>query len=193
MVEDTGDFGEHGTNPLGAFGDLDVEQLFDGQSETLLVGHHGDVVETVEVGEGLEVGPILAQLLGTAMQQADVRVGTNNLFTLELENQAQHAVSGRMLGTEVDRVVPHLAGQNVVPGRRLWGILLPDGLQAIDIVVWRKVVADGDQTSSLALIAGRSVPPKGRGRKGTSRIEVVEDGGALAHTMSLGIAPSESE
>ena len=193
MVEDTGNFGEQGTNPLGAFGDLNVEQLLDGQSKTLLVGHHRDVVETVKVRERLEVGPVLAQLLGAAMQKADVGVGTNNLFTLELENQAQHTVSGRMLGTEVDRVVPHLAGQDVILRGRSRGTVRLQSLQTVEILVGRKVLADRDQTGSLALVAVLGIPSEGGGRKGAGRVEVVEDGGTGAHTMSLGIAPSESE
>jgi hypothetical protein len=50
MIEDAGDFTEHGTNPLRSVGDLNVEQLLHRQRETLLVGHHRDVVEPVEVG-----------------------------------------------------------------------------------------------------------------------------------------------
>jgi len=53
VVKDTGDLSKQGTDPLGSVGDLDVEQLLNGKRETLLVGHHGDVVETVEVWKSL--------------------------------------------------------------------------------------------------------------------------------------------
>ena len=47
----------------------------------------------------------LGELLGAAVQQADVRIGALDDFAVEFEHQAEHAVRGRMLGTEVDGVV----------------------------------------------------------------------------------------
>lgn len=120
VVFDTGDFAKQGTDVLCSLGDLDVEQLLDGQREALLVGHHRDVVQTVKVGQGLQVGAVLDELLGAAVQQADVGVGTHNLLSVELQNQAQHAVGSGMLGAEVDGVVsdlPALGGAAVVGGR----------------------------------------------------------------------------
>jgi hypothetical protein len=116
VVQDAGDFTKHGTDPLGTLWDLNVEQLLNSKGETLLVGHHGNVVETIKVGQGLEVCLVLDQLLGTTVQQTDVGVCADNLFTIELENQTQDTVSGRMLGTEVDSVVADLAGVRVLVG-----------------------------------------------------------------------------
>ena len=39
---------------LGPEGDIDVEKLFNGKREALLVAHHGDVVEAVKVGQSLQ-------------------------------------------------------------------------------------------------------------------------------------------
>jgi hypothetical protein len=47
----------------------------------------------------------LGQLLGGAVQQADVRIGALDDFAVELEHQAQHAVGRGMLRPEVERVV----------------------------------------------------------------------------------------
>lgn len=109
VVQDTCDLAKQGANPLGALGDLDVEELLDSQGEALLVGHHGHVVEAVEVGQGLQIRLVLDQLLGASVQQTDVRIGADNLLSAELENKTQHAVGGGMLGAEVDGVVADFA------------------------------------------------------------------------------------
>ena len=88
VVQDTGHLAEHGADVLGALGDVDVEQLLDGEGEDLLVGHHGAVIEAVEVGQGLQVGLIFDQLLGAAVQQADVGVGADDLLAVQLKDQA---------------------------------------------------------------------------------------------------------
>jgi hypothetical protein len=93
---------EHDADVLGAQRHLDAEQLFHRQAVGVLVAHHRDVVETVQVGQGLQPGARLGQLLGGAMQQADMRIGANDDFAVEFQHQAQHAVRRRMLRTEVE-------------------------------------------------------------------------------------------
>jgi hypothetical protein len=117
MVENTSDLAEQSSNPLGSLRNLNVEQLLNGQREALLVGHHGDIVESVKVRQGLEICLVLDQLLGTSVEQTDVRVGSDDLFTIELENQTQHTVGSGMLGTEVDSVVSNLSVLNRVLAR----------------------------------------------------------------------------
>ncbi len=68
------------------------EQLFDGEAEGMLLVHRRDVVEPVEIGHRLQVGLGLDQLLGAAMQQADMRIDALDHLAVELEHQAQHAV-----------------------------------------------------------------------------------------------------
>lgn len=84
---------------------LDAQQLLDGHDIGVLVAHHGHVVQAVHVGQRLDEGLVLGQLLGGAVQQADMRVGALDDFAVELEDQAQHAVRGRVLRAEVERVV----------------------------------------------------------------------------------------
>ena len=55
----------------------------------------------------------LGELLGGAVQQADVRVGALDDLAVELEHQAQHAVRRRMLRPEVQRVVADLSHRAV--------------------------------------------------------------------------------
>jgi hypothetical protein len=47
----------------------------------------------------------LGELFGGAVQQADVRIGALDHFAVELQHEAQHAVRGRVLRPEVERVV----------------------------------------------------------------------------------------
>ena len=68
----------------------------------MLLVHRRDVVEPVEIADGLQVGLVLDQLLGAAVQQADVRIDALHHLAVELQHQAQHAVRGRMLRAEVD-------------------------------------------------------------------------------------------
>ena len=53
VVQHSCDLAEQRADPLGTIGDLDVQQLLNGERETLFVGHDGDIVETIEVGKRL--------------------------------------------------------------------------------------------------------------------------------------------
>jgi hypothetical protein len=109
VIQDARDFIEQHANVLSALGRLDAEQILDGQHVGVLVAHHRDVVEPVHVADRLVEGLGLRQLLGTPVQQADVRIRLLDDLTVELQHQAQHAVCGRMLRAEVHRVVADLA------------------------------------------------------------------------------------
>ena len=68
MVQDARDLGEHDTDVLRPERRLAAQQLLDGKGEGVLLGHRRDVVQTVEIGQRLEVGLVLDQLLGAAVQ-----------------------------------------------------------------------------------------------------------------------------
>src|SRR5258708_24796793 len=87
---------------LPALGHRDAEQLLGCQAERVLLVHRRDIIEPVEIGQRLQVGLVLDQLLGPAVQQADMRVDTLDHLTVELQYQAQHAVSRRVLGPEIE-------------------------------------------------------------------------------------------
>ena len=84
---------------------LDAEQLLDGEAEGVLLVHRRDIVEPIEIGHVLEVGARLHQLLGAAMQQADMRIDALDDLAVEFEHEAQHAVRRRMLRAEIDREI----------------------------------------------------------------------------------------
>ena len=81
------------------------EQPLDREHVAVLVAHHRDVVEPVHVADRLVERLALGELLGRAMQQADVRVGFLDDLAVHLEHEPQHAVRRGMLRTEVQREI----------------------------------------------------------------------------------------
>ncbi len=96
------DLGIEHADELGPLGHGDADQLLDGERIRMFLIHRRDVIEPVEIGQRLEIGLVLDQLLGAAMEQADMRVDPLNHLAVELEHQAEHAVGRRMLRAEID-------------------------------------------------------------------------------------------
>ena len=109
VIQDARDLVEHHADVLRALRDVDPEQTLDGEAVGVLVAHHGHVVETVHVRQRLDVGLVLGELLGRAMQEPDVRVGALDDFAVELEHEAQHAVGRRVLRSKVHGVVANFS------------------------------------------------------------------------------------
>ena len=108
MVQHARDLGEQDADPLAALRHLDAEQLLDAEHVGVLHAHRRDVVEPVEIRQRLQVGAVLDQLLGAAMQQPDMRVGSLHHLAVHLEHQPQDAVRGRVLRAEIDGVAVDL-------------------------------------------------------------------------------------
>ena len=68
----------------------------------MLLVHRRDIVEPVEIGHGLEIGLVLDQLLGAAVQEPDMRVDAIHDLAVELQHEAQHAVRRGVLRPEID-------------------------------------------------------------------------------------------
>ena len=81
---------------------VESQQLFSRQAERVLLVHRRDVIEPVEIPDRLQIGLVLDQLFGAAMQQADMRIDALDHFAIELEHEAQHAMRRRMLRPKVD-------------------------------------------------------------------------------------------
>ena len=116
VVEDPRDLEEHRADHLRAARHRRVRQRLHRHRVPLLLRHHRDVVEAVEVRQRLLVVLVLDQLLGAAVEEADVRVGALDHLAVELEDEAQHAVRRRVLRAEVEREVLdlHLVGVHQV-------------------------------------------------------------------------------
>jgi hypothetical protein len=79
-----------------------AEKFFDRQAERMLLVHRRDVIEPVEIRDRLQIGLVLDQLLGAAVQEPDMRIDALDDLAVQLEHQAQHAVRRRMLRPEID-------------------------------------------------------------------------------------------
>ena len=79
-----------------------VQQLLYRFAIAQAVRNRGYVVHAIHVGIEHGVGAVLGDLLHPAMQIADHAFGAQNFFAVELQDDAQHAVSGGMLRAHVD-------------------------------------------------------------------------------------------
>ncbi len=102
MREQPADLGIEHADELGALRHGDADQLLDRERIGMLLVHRRHVVEPVEIGQRLEIGLVLDQLLGAAMQQPDMRIDALDHLAVELEHEAEHAVRGGMLRPEID-------------------------------------------------------------------------------------------
>src|SRR6266436_2457190 len=102
MREQTSDLGIEDADELPALGNRDAKKPFGGQAERVFLVHGRDIVEPVEIGQRLQISLILDQLLGAAVQQADMRVDSLDNLAVKLKDEAKHAVGRRVLGPEVE-------------------------------------------------------------------------------------------
>jgi hypothetical protein len=103
-----GDHPQH----LAPLGDLDPHQLLDGQGETHVVGHGGEVVGAVGERDDLVVLAVLAELLEPGVQVADVGDAALDRLALELDHQPEHPVGGGVLRADVHQ---HVLPAQVLP------------------------------------------------------------------------------
>ena len=87
---------------LARGGSFDVQQLFDRFAVAEAVRDRGDVIHAVDIGIEHRVGAVLADFFHAAVQVADDAFGAENFFSVELQDDAEHAVSRRMLRSHVD-------------------------------------------------------------------------------------------
>ena len=73
---------------LGALGDRNPQEPLRRQAERVLLVHRGDIVEPIEIGDRLQIGLVLDQFLGAAMQEPDVRIDALHQLPVELEHEA---------------------------------------------------------------------------------------------------------
>ena len=102
MRQDAADLAVQHPDQLPAARHGYAEQLFRREAERVLLIHRRDIVEPVEIRDRLQIGLVLDQFLGAAMQQPDMRIDAGDHFAVKLQHQTQHAVRGRMLRPEID-------------------------------------------------------------------------------------------
>ncbi len=92
--------------------DVDPQQLFDRLHVGYIVGHRGQIVKSVGIGDKLVKRFHLGDFLLAAMQIAEVRRAFHHLFPVELKQQPQYPMRTGMLRTHVN----HHAAQTACDG-----------------------------------------------------------------------------
>ena len=110
MAGDAAQLGDDHAEDHRLFGHLHLDELFDRQRQAEIHVHPGQVVHAVGVGNPLRRREVLADLLGAAVQVADVRRHLVHDFAVGPQQQAQHAVRAGMLRAHVDQ---HFVGPHV--------------------------------------------------------------------------------
>ncbi len=95
-------FGQDHANVLGAARGFHIQQLFYRFAVAQAVRHRRHVIHAIHVRIEHGVGAVLGDFLHSAMEVADHALGAQNLFAVQLQDDAQHAVGGRMLRAHVD-------------------------------------------------------------------------------------------
>ena len=90
-----------------ALGHLKTQHSLDREAEGVLLIHRRDIVKPIEIGHGLQIGLVLDQFFGAAMEQSDMRVHTFDDFAVKLKHETQNAVCRRVLRPEVDGEVAY--------------------------------------------------------------------------------------
>ena len=68
----------------------------------MLLVDRRDIIQPVEIRDRLQIGLVLDQLFGAAMEQPDMRVHAGDDLAVQVQDQAQHAMRRRVLGPEID-------------------------------------------------------------------------------------------
>ncbi len=63
--------------------------------------HRRQIIETVGQGQSLVVGPVLGKFFHAPVQKTDMRRGFFNDLAIQLQDQLQNPVRGRMLGAHI--------------------------------------------------------------------------------------------
>ena len=133
---------------------LDAEQFFDRQAERVLLIHRRDIIEPVEIRHRLQIGLVLDQLLGAAMQQTDMRVDALDHLAVELEHQPQHAMRGRMLRPEIDGEIAERGfGHQSTSSAADFGLVRDFGVEVIPRHDDALVTAFADQIHAIVCAA----------------------------------------
>ena len=102
VAGDAAQLGQDHADVLRARRRFHVQQLLDRLAVAQPVGDRGDVIHAVDIGIEHRVGAVLANFFHATMQVADDALGAQDLLAVELQDDAQHAVRGRMLRSHVE-------------------------------------------------------------------------------------------
>ena len=104
MRRDTGQFAADDADVLAARRQrlVDAHQLLDGERVSDVAGQRCEVIQSIRVRDELGVSHVLRDLFVAAMQVADVGHRLGDDLAVHLQQDAQHAVRGRMRRPHVE-------------------------------------------------------------------------------------------
>ena len=102
---DTLQFVHNRTDHLHAVAHLHAHSLLDAHTERVAVLHRAEVVKAVRQRQRLRVSHLLADLLHTTVNVAQVRVNLANAFTLQRHTEVKHTVGRGVLRTDVHHII----------------------------------------------------------------------------------------
>ena len=102
VVQNTTNLGIKHPDQAGAARHHGACQTFNRQTPGMFLVHRCDVIQPVEIGQVLQIGPALHQLFSTAMQQPDMRVTPLHNLAVQFQHQPQNPMRGGVLRAKVD-------------------------------------------------------------------------------------------
>ncbi len=105
MAGDPEEFGHHDADDIDLLRHLDAGELLDREHVRQVVHHAAEVVDTVGVRNVAVPGLTLAHLLGATVVVSDVRDAVDDLFTVQLQDDAERTVRRRVVRAEVEEHV----------------------------------------------------------------------------------------
>ena len=105
VIQQAGDFIEHHADILRTYRRRDAHQFFDRQYVTVLVAHHRYIIQAVHITDGLVVRLAFGEFFGGPVQETNMRIGLQDDLSIHFQDQAKHAMRGRVLRSEIQREI----------------------------------------------------------------------------------------
>ena len=95
-------FDQHHADVLRAFGYFQAEKFFDSKAIDEVISQRVQVIHPIGERDRLGISLVFATLLDTGVEIADIGIGSNDVLAVQFQEDAQHAVSGRVLRSHVE-------------------------------------------------------------------------------------------
>src|SRR5690606_17186405 len=124
---------EHHADHLRALGNLNTREFLHCEQIRQVIGDSAEIVYPVSVGDIRMPGLSLSHLFGSAVMKTDVRNDVDDILTIQLKDQSQHAMGTRVLRADIEEHEVRLLTLSY--HTPLFGLELQRGLLTIDFIV----------------------------------------------------------
>src|ERR1019366_2979890 len=101
MRKKPADLAKEHSDELRSLWKLEAKQFLRRETEGVLLIHRRDIIQPVEIWQRLQVGLVLDELLGAAMQKPDMGIDASHHFAVQFKHESEHTVSSRMHWSEI--------------------------------------------------------------------------------------------